>query len=468
MSKTSSNKQRVAERERERDRPKPSIDSDLVYGLRDKPPFPEALLAALQHVLAAFAGIIAPPLIIGNAIGLDTNTTSFLVSMSLFVAGIATFIQVKKIGPVGSGLLSIQGTSFSFLSPIIATGLAAIEGGRTPNEALGVIFGVCLVGSFVEIILSCFLHLVKKFVTPLVTGIVVSLIGLSLIEVAINSMAGGEAARESGTFASLQNLGLAGFVLLIVVVLNSSKNQYLRTGSIVIGLLCGYLISFFLGIVDFSSLSDLQLFNLPVPFRYGFGFSWSALIPIAFIYVITTIETIGDLTATSSIANEPISGRVYMKRLKGGVLGDGVNSLIAGVFNAFPNTTFSENNGIIQITGIGSRYIGIYIAAILVLLGLFPIVGGVISVVPEPVLGGATILMFGTVAAIGIKILLSADLNRRALTILALSLGLGLGVSFVPEVFDAMPELIKNIFGSGIATGGMTAIVLNIVLPEDD
>ncbi|NES97740.1 MAG: xanthine permease XanP, partial [Desertifilum sp. SIO1I2] len=327
----------------------------LLYGLEDKPPIAESLFVALQHVLAAFVGIITPPLIICSALGVDPANTGYIISMSLFISGICTFIQCKKIGPVGSGLLSLQGTSFAFLGPIIGVGTAAIQGGSSPQQALALIFGVCFFGSFVEIILSRFLHLAQRIITPVVSGTVVMIIGLSLIRTGMFSLAGGAIAQQNGTFGSYQNLALGGFVMISIVLLNISGNRYLRMGSIAIGLLMGYIISIALGLVNFSVLSSLPLVRIPIPFRYGMSFNFAAFIPFILLYLITAIETIGDLTATSAVSQQPIKGKLYMRRIKGGVLGDGINSLLAAVFNTFPNTTFSQNNGVIQMTGVGSR-----------------------------------------------------------------------------------------------------------------
>ena len=441
--------------------------ADLVYGLDDKPPLRETLFAAVQHVLASFIGIITPSLIIGNALDLDPQDRAYLISMSLFVSGIATLIQVRKIGPLGSGLLSIQGTSFAFIGPIIGAGTAAIAGGATPTQALGLIFGMCFLGSFIEMIFSQFLEVIGRIITPLVTGTVVMLIGLTLINAGILAMGGGALARQNGTYGSAQNLFLSLLVLVIIITLNTRQSPFLRMASIAIGLMVGYILGLFLGIVDLSQLGQMSLFSLPIPFRYGFGFNPSAFIPFAFLYLITTIESIGDLTATSVITGQPIQGKTYFRRLRGGVLGDGMNSLIAACFNTFPNTTFSQNNGVIQLTGIGSRYVGYFIAGIFTLLGLFPIVGGVLQAIPQPVLGGATIIMFGSVAAAGLKIIASIKIGRRETIILATSLGLGLGVAFAPDLLAGLPPLAKNIFGSGISTGGLGAVILNIVLPGE-
>ncbi|NEP18445.1 MAG: purine permease [Leptolyngbya sp. SIO4C1] len=445
----------------------PEISTDLIYGLEDRPPLREAIFAAVQHVLASFIGIITPSLIIGGALGLAPEDRAYIISMSLFVSGIATFIQAKRVGPVGSGLLSIQGTSFAFIGPIIGAGTGAIAAGATPPQALGLIFGMCLLGSFIEMVFSQFLEFASRIITPLVTGTVVMLIGLTLINAGVLAMGGGALARENGTYGSLQNLFLALLVLVIIIVLNSSRNTFLRMASIAIGLIVGYVVGLFMGIVDLSQLGQLSVFSLPLPFRYGFGFNLAAFIPFAFLYVITTIESIGDLTATSVVTGQPIQGETYFRRIRGGVLGDGVNSFIAGCFNTFPNTTFSQNNGVIQLTGIGSRYVGYFIAAIFALLGLFPIIGGVLQAVPQPVLGGATIIMFGSVAAAGIKIVSTIEIGRREAIILATSLGLGLGVTFAPDLLAELPPLAKNIFSSGISTGGICALLLNILLPGD-
>jgi xanthine permease XanP len=209
----------------------------------------------------------------------------------------------------------------------------------------------------------------------------------------------------------------------------------------------------------------LPVITAPRPFHFGLGFEAAAMIPFGFLYVITAIESIGDLTATSILTAQPITGPVYFQRLRGGVIADGVSSLLAAVFNSFPSTTFAQNNGVIQLTGVGSRRIGVFVGLILVAMGLFPAIGGVVQAMPEAVLGGATIIMFGTVAVSGIKILSGVTMDRRASTIAAISFGLGLGVTFVPEITQAMPPLLKATLSSGIATGGMCALLLNALLP---
>ena len=427
----------------------------LIYGLEDRPPLRDTLFAALQHLLAVFVAIITPPLIIAGALNLDLGTTGFLVSMSLFVSGVATFVQCRKLGPIGCGLLCIQGTSFSFIGPIISAGLVG---------GLPTIFGATIAGSVVEMFVSRMLKYTRRIITPLVSGIVVTLIGLSLIKVGITACGGGEAAKEAGTFGAFEHVGIAALVLILIIFFNRSSNHYLRMSSIVIGLLIGYAVAWMVGMVNFSALQDFGTFNIPIPFKYGISFDWSSIITISLVYLITAIEAYGDITANSLISGQPVEGEKFLKRASGGILADGFNSMLAGVFNSFPNSIFAQNNGMIQLTGVASRYVGFFIAGMLVLLGLFPIVGLIFSLMPEPVLGGATLLMFGTVAAAGIRIIASQEINRKATLVIAISFSFGLSVELVPEILSQLPETLRNIFSSGITTGGVMAILTNALI----
>ncbi len=438
----------------------------LLYGLNDKPTPIDGIFVALQHVCAIFIPIVTPGLIIAGALKLDALTTSYILGMSLLVSGVATFIQARSFGPVGSGLLSIQGTSFAFVTAILAVVNSSLEKGKTPEQALALVLGLCFFGSFIPIILSRFLHLTRKIFTPLVTGVAVTLIGLTLIKVGAFYMAGGGPAKANGTLGSLQNWGLSGLVFAIVAICSANSNKYLKMGSIIIGLAAGYILSLFLGLVHFNQLANLPLINLPLPFRFGLAFDFATFVPFAIIYLALTLEVIGDITATSMVSGEPIAGSIFFRRLKGGILGDGINSLMASVCSTFPVVTLAQNNGIIQLTGVGSRFVGYYVAAILSFLGLFPIVGGILRTIPLPVVGGAVMLMFGTVAVAGFNILRSTPMDNRSTVILAVSLSMGLGATFAPETLKAFPELIRTILESGIATGSLFALVLNLILPK--
>lgn len=431
------------------------VNAGLIYGLNDRPPVKDAIFAALQHLLAIFVAIITPPLIIAGALKLDLETTGYLVSMALFASGISTFVQCRKLGPIGCGLLCIQGTSFSFIGPIISAGLTG---------GLATVFGACIAASTMEMLISRVLKYTRKIITPLVSGIVVTLIGMSLIKVGISACGGGAVAQANGTFGSLRYVGLSALVLVLIIFFNRSNNRYLRMSSIVIGLIVGYIVSWFMGMVDFSSVQSYGGFNLPLPFRYGLSFDISSIIALGIVYVITAIEAYGDITANSLISGEPVEGETFVKRASGGILADGFNSMLAGFLNSFPNSIFAQNNGMIQLTGVASRYVGYYIAGFLIILGLFPAVGLVFSLMPEPVLGGATLLMFGTVAAAGIRIIAAQKIDRKATLVMALSFSLGLSVELVPEILSQLPDTIRNIFASGITTGGVTAILSNILI----
>lgn len=446
--------------------PEQKDELDLVYGLEDRPKPLIAFLAAFQHLLAIIVPIVTPGLLICLALGVSKEDTNMILSMSLVISGIATFLQSKKVGPFGAGLLIVQGTSFNFIGPIIGVGSAMVAAGTPVESVMAAIFGVVIAGSFIEMGVSQILPWIKRLITPLVTGIVVSLIGLTLIKVGLTSMGGGYSAMKDGTFANADNLIMSCTVLGLIILLNRIKVVWIKSSAILIALVAGYILAGFMGHLDFSSVKDAPLVQIPTPMHFGLSFSWSLFIPMAFIYLVTSLEAIGDITATSKLSNQPVDGPKWMQRIKGGVLVNGANSLLAGLFNTFPSSVFAQNNGVIQLTGVASRYVGIWIAALLVILGLLPAVAGVIQAVPQAVLGGAVMVMFGAVAASGINILSTVNLDRRALLIIAISLGLGLGVAQVPDILAHLPELFRNIFSSGVATGGIAALILNIVLPE--
>ncbi|MDC9590539.1 uracil-xanthine permease family protein [Xenorhabdus sp. XENO-10] len=443
-------------------------DNELIYRLEDKPPLPHALFAACQHLLAMFVAVITPAMLICQALGLPEQDTQRIISMSLFASGLASLIQIRSWGPIGSGLLSIQGTSFNFVAPLIMGGLALKNGGADIPTMMAALFGTLMLASMTEVLLSRVLHLARRVITPLVSGIVVMIIGLSLIQVGLTSIGGGYSALQNGTFGAPENLLLAGVVLAVIVLLNRQTNPYLRVASLVIAMAVGYLVAWYMDMLPISvSKEDAPIITVPSPLYYGLSFDWHLLIPLILIFMVTSLETIGDITATSDVSEQPVSGPLYMKRIKGGVLANGLNSMVSAVFNTFPNSCFGQNNGVIQLTGVASRYVGYIIASMLILLGLFPAVAGFVQHIPEPVLGGATIVMFGTIAASGVRIVSREPLNRRAIMIIALSLAVGLGVSQQPLILQFAPDWMKNLLSSGIAAGGLTAILLNLIFPQE-
>jgi len=436
---------------------------EILYGLDEKPPFGQSLTASIQHVLASFVGIVTPTLVIGSSLGLH-NEIPYLISMALIISGVGTAVQARRFRGVGSGLIALQGTSFAFLTAFITGGLLVKSKGGSNDEILAVLFTITFLGAFIEIFMSFFIRYVKKIITPLTTGVVITTIGVSLIKVGMTDIAGGFGAED---FGSLVNLALGGLVLAIIIGLNNSRSAWLRLSAIFIGIAVGSIIAYTSGISIFRSPENMDLFAIPIPFKYGFAFSWDVFIPVALVYCLSTIETAGDLTANSLFCGLPIKGKQYISRIKGGIFADGLNSMLAGMFNTFPNTTFGQNNAVIQLTGVTSRHVAYFIAFFLVLMGLLPGLGIVLQNIPKPVLGGATLVMFATIAVAGIKILSSEPISRRNSLIIASSFGLGFGTMLVPDVLLQMPSLLQNIFSSAVSTAGFTAILMTLILPDN-
>ncbi|HFU1844990.1 TPA: xanthine/proton symporter XanQ, partial [Escherichia coli] len=391
--------------------------------------------------------------------------TAYLVSMAMIASGIGTWLQVNRYGIVGSGLLSIQSVNFSFVTVMIALGSSMKSDGFHEELIMSSLLGVSFVGAFLVVGSSFILPYLRRVITPTVSGIVVLMIGLSLIKVGIIDFGGGFAAKSSGTFGNYEHLGVGLLVLIVVIGFNCCRSPLLRMGGIAIGLCVGYIASLCLGMVDFSSMRNLPLITIPHPFKYGFSFSFHQFLVVGTIYLLSVLEAVGDITATAMVSRRPIQGEEYQSRLKGGVLADGLVSVIASAVGSLPLTTFAQNNGVIQMTGVASRYVGRTIAVMLVILGLFPMIGGFFTTIPSAVLGGAMTLMFSMIAIAGIRIIITNGLKRRETLIVATSLGLGLGVSYDPEIFKILPASIYVLVENPICAGGLTAILLNIILP---
>ncbi|WP_051420562.1 nucleobase:cation symporter-2 family protein [Helicobacter pametensis] len=443
------------------------MQHELIYNLEDKPPFLKSLFCALVHLAAMFVAVITPALLICKGLGISEQETARIISMSLFASGIASLLQIHTIGPIGSGLLSIQGTSFNFVSPIILGGLVLKNEGMSNEAMLGAIFGTLMLCSITEMLISQILPFVKKIISPLVSGIVVLIIGLSLINVGLISAGGGYGAIEQGNFGNFENLFLACSVIILIILLNLFKNPYIRISSIFIAILIGVLLAYSFENFSFDLSLGETTFFVPSPLHYGFSIEYTLILPFILVYAVTSLETIGDITATSEVSNQPIKGEKYLKRLKGGVLANGINSCLSAFFNTFPNSCFGQNNGVIALTGVASRYVGYFVAFLLMILGSFPLIANLTLQIPEPILGGATLVMFGTIAATGVRIISKDNLSRRSILIIALSLGVGLGISNHPEILQFMPTWIKTLFSSGIAAGGVCAIILNLILPNE-
>ena len=436
--------------------------SELIYGLEDKPaPFP-AFLTALQHVMASLVGIITPPLIVSSALGLNAYLP-WLISMSLMVSGAGTFLQARRPFGIGAGMICLQGTSFAFLGVIIAAGFTVKSRGGGPEQIMAMIFGITLIAAFIPIVVSRFLGQLRRVITPLVSGTVLSLIGISLIKVSITDWGGGHGARD---FGAPGNLLLGLLTLMTIVAFSRARNRWLRLGAVILGVSFGCLLAAFSGKLHWQPFTHSWI-AMPQPLRFGFDFDYTLFLPFALISLICILEAVGDLTANCLLSRRPIEGEEYIGRLRGGILADGVSCVLAALFSALPSTTFAQNNGVIQMTGVASRRVGIWIGALLALLGLFPAFGAAIQQIPAPVLGGATLIMFGSVLAAGIRIMTQSPLTRRDMLIIAVSFGIGLGVEAEPAFLSQLPAVFENLFGSAVASGGITAMLLNLLLPGD-
>lgn len=440
--------------------------AEVLFGLAAKPPLRVALGAAIQHLLAIFAGIVTPGLVVCGLCGASPELTRQVAGMSLFICGVATFIQIHRFGAVGSGLLSIQGTSSSFIAIFAGMAAAGVARGETPEQMLGLMMGMGLVCALVEVGFSQVLPWMRKVITPRVAGIVITLIGLTLLQVSALQIGGGSVAQAAGTFGTPRNMALAVLTAGVVLALNRARNPWCRMGALMGGIVAGTLAAALAGAVTVPAWEKTWV-AVPVPFQISLSFRWEWVLPMALMYLASTVETIGDLTATSMVSGEPTAGALYEKRLSGGILADGLNSMLATIFGSFPTTSFSQNNGVIQLTGIASRRVGLWIAVFLVLTGLVPAVAWVFTLVPQAVLGGATLVMFGTVAASGIRLMGAGGFGRKGVLVVAVSLGAGLVVTLEPDLLAHFPGWARQLFGSGIMTGTLTAVIAQVLAGKD-
>ncbi|MFZ7259839.1 nucleobase:cation symporter-2 family protein [Avibacterium avium] len=429
------------------------MNNNLLYSVEDKPPFGLSLLLAAQHLLAALGGIIAVPLVIGNVLKLPTEDTITLVNAALLISGVVTIIQCRGLGPIGIRLPSVMGTSFTFVAAALAIGFS--------EDGVAGILGASLVGSLVMIIGSFFMPYIRKLFPPVVTGTVVMMIGLSLIPVAVDWFAGGQ--RNDPNYATPENLIMASFVLVIVVILVQWGKGIFSAAAIVIGMMTGYVVALALGWVNFDGVKQAQIFAVPQPLHFGLSFPIAGIIGMSIAYLVTIVESSGNFLALGNATKTEITG----KHLRGGVLCDGLGSALAAIMSTTPFSSFSQNIGVISLTGVASRYVVALTGALLVLAGLFPVFGALIVSIPLPVLGGAGLMMFAMIIAAGIQMLDSIERSKRNGLIIAISIGCGLAVTTRPELLEKLPHFFKEVLGSGITVGSLLALILNLILPQD-
>ncbi len=429
------------------------------------PPLAKAVPLGIQHVLAMFISNVTPAIIVAGAAGFGFGSNSpdfpqliYMIQMSMLFAGIATLIQTIGIGPVGAKLPVVQGTSFAFLPIMIP--LVAGKG----VEALPALFGGVLLGGLFHAFLGTFIGKIRFALPPLVTGLVVLMIGLALVKVGIQYAAGGVPAIGKPEYGSLLNWGVALIVIVVTLGLKFFARGMLSVAAVLIGLIVGYIVAAALGMVSFGNVERAAIFALPDPFHFGFEFSLAAVVGFCLMAFVSAVETVGDV---SGITKGGAGREATDKEITGATYADGFGTAIAGIFGALPNTSFSQNVGLVAITGVMSRHVVTYGAIFLILGGLFPKVGALISTIPIEVLGGGVIVMFGMVAAAGISMLADVKWNRRNMVIFAVALSVGLGLQLEPGALQHVPDTLRILLASGLLPAAVIAIVLNLILPEE-
>ena len=423
------------------------------------PPMGQAVPLGLQHVLAMFASNVTPSVIVAGAAGLQFGGAEqvYLIQMAMLFAGIATLFQTVGFGPIGARLPIMQGTSFAFVG--VLAGIAATQG-------LGVALTSCIIGGLIHFALGSVIANIRYLFPPLVTGLVILAIGLYLVPVGIKYAAGGAAdfqmAAES--FGSLMHWTVALTVIVVALGFKFMTKGMLSNAGILLGLIAGYLVAFMFGMVNFSSVGKASWITGLQTLPYGFEFNLGAVIGVTLVSIVSAVETVGDTSATAKAGagreatDEEISGATYA---------DGLGTAVAGVFGGLPNTSFSQNVGIVGMTGIMSRHVVTIAGAIMVLCGLIPKIGAIIASMPLPVLGGGVIVMFGMVASAGLSVLSEVKMSRRNMIIIALSLSIGLGFNLVPSAVQYLPGIWKTLATSAVAPTAFLAIILNQILPEE-
>ena len=430
----------------------PEKSPAIVYGLEERIPAGPAVLVGVQHVSAMVVGTITPPLILAAALKFSQADTAYLVSIALLASAFGTWLQCRQRGPVGSGLLSVTGTSFAFLQPLTLAGQAG---------GLALMLGLSCVTAPLLIVLAPFISRLRRVFTPLVSGVVVLLIGTSLIPTAFYGLA----APLRPDAPPWLGLVVGGVVVAVIVGAQATGRAWARIAGAALGVLAGCVLCGLVGGLHAPEPGSGEWLTRPHLLPHGFAFDWKFVPPFAFIYLVSLLEAMGDITATSQLSGLATDGPAHWRRLSGGVLADGITSTVAALFGGFPSATYAQNNGVIQITGVASRRVGYVMAVILALLGLFPAVGRWITVLPAPVLGGLALMMFGLVAVAGVRLLLTAGLGQREGVIVALALGVGLGLPTQPALLASFPGWLHSLLESGISAGGLTALLLTLIWP---
>ena len=449
--------------------------SDTAFQMEGKMPLSQAIPLGLQHVLAMFVGNLTPLLIITGTCGLAggefADLQLSLLQNAMLIAGIVTLVQLFTIGPVGGRVPIIMGTSSGFIG--VFNSVAASMGGGV--LAYGAIMGASIIGGLFETVLGFFLKPLRKFFPAVVTGTVVMSIGLSLISVGINSFGGGNSAAD---FGSMENLLLALFVLAVILFFKHFTKGFFSSSSILLGIVFGYIAAFIMGMVlpttgintkawvlNWDKVADASWFEIPKFMPVKPVFDLRAILPVLIMFIVTAVETVGDI---SGVMEGGLGREATDKELSGGVMCDGLGSSFAALFGVLPNTSFSQNVGLVTMTKVVNLFALSTGAIFLILCGLCPKLAALISIMPQSVLGGAAVMMFSSIVISGIQLITKNPLNARNLSIVSVALGVGYGMGSNPGILANAPQLVQLVFGgSGIVPAALVAILLNIILPKE-
>lgn len=429
------------------------------------PPLGKAVPLGIQHVLAMFVSNVTPAIIVAGAAGFGFGSNSpdfhnmvYMIQMSMFLAGVATLLQTVGIGPVGARLPIVQGTSFAFI-PIM---IPAVAGAGVAGMA-GLMTGVVIGGIF-HFFIGTFIGRIRYALPPLVTGLIVLMIGLALVKVGVEYAAGGVPLKGKPEFGNLENWSVALVVIAVTLVLKFFTRGMLSVAAVLLGMVAGYAYAFAIGKVSFVAVGRASWFTAPELFKFGWEVNWAIIIGMCFMAVVSSIETVGDV---SGITKGGANREATDKEVQGATFADGVGTAVAGLFGGLPNTSFSQNVGLVAMTGVMSRHVVTMGAVFLILCGLVPKFGAVIASMPITVLGGGVIIMFGMVTASGVRMLADVNWDRRNMVIFAISLSIGLGLQLAPEAMQHLPDTVRVLMTSGLFPAAVLSIVLNLVLPTD-
>ena len=424
-----------------------------IYTLDGKVPVLRSIPFGLQHVLAMFVANIAPIMIVTGACGLGVQDTAALIQTAMIMAGIGTLVQLFTIWKLGAKLPIVMGISFTFVSVFCYVG---------PRWGYGAIIGAVIVGGIIEGLLGLFAKYWRRIISPIVSACVVTAIGFSLLSVGANSFAGGSGAAD---FGSAQNWILGSVTLVCCILFNIFAKGHWKQLSVLFGLVVGYVVAICMGKVDFSALENVAVISLPKIMPYKPVFNISAIVSVTMIFLVSATETIGD---TSAMTNTALGREATEKEISGSLSCDGLISSLSACFGCMPITSFSQNVGLLAMTKVINRFTIATGAGILLLAGIFPAFGAILATLPEAVLGGCTIMMFGNIVISGLQMIGSCGFSQRNITIAALSLSIGLGFTQVPQMFEIFPDIIRTIFAENcVAVVFLAAIIMNLIMPKE-